>query len=182
MKIIDRLILALYSLSIAIVSLVIIVIPFDIPGIINIRDSVNIVQSMRGNYLYSLISLILFIISIRFLLSGIIGSKDIKDESFLAMRNEYGEVVIYSHTIVGLVQNTANEFSGIENINTSVNLDSGEIEVLMKGEVVPEANIPDITRELQVKVKECLENATGAKVREIKVQINNISVPTRMVK
>lgn len=182
MKLVDRLILALYSLCIAILSLILIIIPFNISGIINIRYGVNLVQSMRGNYLYSLIGLIFFIISVRFLLSGIIGSKDIKDESFLVMRNEYGEIVIYSHTIIGLVQNIADGFSGIKNISTKVNLVSGEIEVIMKGEVLPEINIPEITKDLQIKVKECLENTTGARVGEIKVEINNVSAPTRMVK
>lgn len=182
MKIVDRLILALYSLCIAILSLIVIIIPFNISGLINIRDSVNLVQSMKGNYFYSLISLIFLVVSLRFLLSGIMGARDKEEGSYLVMRSEYGEIVIYSHAIVGLVQNVVDSFSGIRNINTNVNLVSGQIEILMKGEVLPEINIPDITKELQIKVKEYLENTTGAKVGEIKVEINNVSAPTRMIK
>lgn len=182
MKIVDRLVLTLYSLVIAVISLVLIIIPFNILGLINIKVVISLVQSMNGNYLYSLIGLIFFIVSIRFLLSGIIGTKDAKKESFLVMKNEYGEVIIYSNTIVGLVENIVDGFSGIKNINTSVNLFDGQIEVLMKGEVLPEINIPEKTKELQMKVKEYLEDTTGAKVGEIKVEINNVSAPTRMVK
>lgn len=182
MKIVDRLILALYSLSIGLISLIIMILPFNMSRIFNIRDGIAFLQSMGGNYYYTLISLIFFTVSIRFLLSGIIGTRDKKDESFLVMRNEYGEIVIYSHTIVGIVQSIAGEFTGIRNISTRVNLVNGEIEVFMKGEVLPEINIPEITKDLQRKVKKSLEDTTGAMVGEIKVEINNVSAPDRMVK
>ena len=182
MKIIDRLILALYSICIGILSLIIIVIPFNYVGIININDGVNLINGMKGNYIYSLIGLIFFIVSSRFLLSGIIGNRDQKQESFLVIQNEYGEIVIYAHTIVGLVENIVDGFSGITKIDTNVDLSNGVIYVLMKGEISPEINIPEITKQLQMKVKENLENTTGAQVGEIKVEINNVSAPSRIVK
>lgn len=182
MKILDRLILALYSLCIGIVSLVIMIIPFDITGLINVKQSVGLVESMKGNYFYTLISLMFLVISLRFLLSGIMGTKDVEKGSYLVIKNEYGEIIIYSQTIVGLVQNVANSFSGISNINTEVELINDQIQIMMEGQVFPEINIPDISRELQVKVKEHLENTTGANVGEVKVEINDVSTPTRIVK
>ena len=182
MKIVDRLILTLYSLVIALISLVLIIIPFNMFHIFNVNEGISLIESMKGNYFYSLIGLIFFIVSIRFLLSGIIGTKDTLKESFLVMKNEYGEVIIYSNTIVGLVQNIVDGFSGIKNINTSVNLFDGQIEVLMEADVLPEINIPEKTKELQQKVKEYLEDTTGAKVGEIKVEINNVSTPSRIIK
>lgn len=182
MKIVDRLILALYSICIAGLSLIIMVIPFNYRGIINIKDVADLVYRMKGNYIYTLIGLMFFIISLRFLLSGIMGNKDSKQESFLIMKNEYGEIIIYSHTIVGLVENIVEGFSGINRIDTKVDLSDGVIYLLMKGEILPEINIPEITKDLQMRVKESLENTTGAKVGEIKVEINNVSAPSRIVK
>lgn len=182
MKIIDRLILALYSICIAVLSLILMILPLDYAGIINVKDVVNLIYAMKGNYIYSLIGLIFFIVSLRFLLSGIIGSKDSKKESFLIMNNEYGEIVIYAHTIVGLVENIVDGFSGIRKIDTNVDLSNGVIYILMKGEILPEINIPKVTKELQLKVKESLENTTGAQVGEIKIEINNVSHPSRIVK
>ena len=182
MKIIDRLVLALYTLSIALISFVVIIIPFDINGVFSVDDATIWVRFMRGNYIYSLIGLVFLLVSLRFLLAGFIGSKAKKQDSFLIMKNEYGEIVIYSHTIIGLVQNVVDNFSGITKINTSVNLVDGQVEINMKGEVMPEVQIPDITKELQIKVKEYIEHTTGAKVGQIKVEINNVSAPARMVK
>lgn len=182
MKIVDRLILTLYSLCLAVISFFVMIIPFNIEYIVSINDGFNLVRSMEGNYIYSIVGLIFLVVSIRFLLSGVIGTKSKHVDSFLVMKNEYGEIIIYSNTIVGLVQNVVDKFSSIKNIKTNVNLVSGQVEIQMKGEVVPEINIPDVTRELQVKVKEYVENATGAKVGEIKVEINSVSAPTRTVK
>ena len=182
MKIVDRLILALYSICIAALSLIIMVIPFNYAGIINIEYGVNLINGMNGNYIYSLLGLVFFIVSLRFLLSGIIGNRDSKQESFLVMKNDYGEIVIYAHTIVGLVENIVDGFSGIKKIDTRVDLSNGVIYLLMKGEIMPEINIPEISKELQIKVKEKLESTTGAQVGEIKVEINNVSAPSRTVK
>lgn len=181
-KIVDRLILTLYSLCLAVISFFVIIIPFNIKGFANINDGFNLVSSMEKNYIYSFVGLIFLIVSIRFLLSGIIGNKVKENDSFLSMKNEYGEIIIYSNTIVGLAQNVVDKFSSIKNIKTSVNLESGQINIQMNGEVMPETSIPDITKELQSKVKEYVETATGAKVGEITVKINNVSAPTRIVK
>ena len=182
MKIIDRLILALYSICIAILSLIIMVIPFNYAGMINIQDGVKLINGIKGNYIYTLIGLIFFIVSLRFLLSGITGNKDLKQDSFLTIQNEYGEIVIYAHTIIGLVENIVDGFSGITKIDTGVDLSNGVIYLSMKGEILPEINIPEITKQLQMKVKESLENTTGSEVGEIKVEINNVSAPYRIVK
>ncbi|MBU5437551.1 alkaline shock response membrane anchor protein AmaP [Tissierella sp. MSJ-40] len=182
MKIIDRLILAVYSLCLAVVSLVIIVIPFDIKGIFSISDALNVVRGMKNNYLYSIIGLAFFIVSIRFLFSGIKGKKENPTGSFLVMRNDHGEVIITSDTIVGLAKSIADRFTGIRNIKTKVDLVEGQIYISMKGEVSSEVNIPEISKELQEKVKDHVEACTGAGVNEVKVEVHNVAAPVRVVK
>ena len=70
----------------------------------------------------------------------------------------------------------------MNNIRTSVNLLEGQIKIELMGDVLPEINIPEVTKELQVMVKEYIENATGAKVAEVKVKANNVAAPTRVVR
>lgn len=181
MKIIDRLVLALFSLLLAIFSLFIILIPFNINGIFSIENIAYNITNMGGNYYYTVVGVILLVVSIGFLFSGIIKTKKYDDNSFLVMRNEYGEIIIYSHTIVGLVQNVVDKFSGINNIKTYVKLIEGLIQVEMNGEVLPEINIPEVTKDLQALVKTHIENATGAQVKEIKVKINSVT-PNKLYK
>lgn len=181
MKIVDRLVLALFSLLLAIFSLFIILIPFNINGIFSIENVGYFITSLEGNYYYTVVGIILIVVSISFLFSGIIRNKKYDENSFLVMRNEYGEIIIYSHTIVGLVQNVVDKFSGINNIKTYVNLTEGQVEIEMNGEVMPEINIPEATKDLQALVKIHIENATGAQVKEIKVKINNVT-PSKLYK
>jgi uncharacterized alkaline shock family protein YloU len=103
-------------------------------------------------------------------------------ESFLVMRNEFGEILIYEQTIIGLVENVASKFSGIRNIKTSVDLVDGQVNLSLKGEVNGEINIPDLGKDLQYKVKEHIENITGAKTGDIKIEIGNVATPTNRVK
>ncbi len=182
MKIYDRLILAIYSICLAAISFVIIIIPFDINGIFTIDSGIEIVKSMEGNYWYSLVGLIFFLVSIRFLLSGINIKSNEKTQSFLVMRNEFGEILIYEDTIIGLVQNVASKFSGIKDIKTRVNLVDGQVNLTIRGEVTGEINIPDLGCDLQARIKEHIENITGAKTGDIKIEIGNVSASNSRVK
>ena len=182
MKIIDRLMLTLYSIFLAVFSLILIIIPFNISGILSINDVYYILRNVEGNYIYTLIGLALFVISVRFLFSGIKIKRNAEVESFLLIRNDFGEVIISSNTIIGLVQNVCDKFSGIRNIKTKVDLNEGSINLFMRGEVSTEVNIPETSKILQSKVKDYVENSTGAKVSEVKVEISNVASPIRIVK
>lgn len=181
MKIIDRLVLAIFSLLLVIFSLFIILIPFNINGIFSIENLAYLITRMEANYYYTVVGVIIFLASMSLLFSGIFKNRKYDEKSFLVMKNEYGEIIIYSHTIVGLVQNIVDKFSGINNIKTYVKLSEGQVEVEMIGEVMPEINIPEVTKDLQATVKTHIENSTGAQVTEIKVKINNVT-PNKLYK
>ncbi|MDR7856147.1 alkaline shock response membrane anchor protein AmaP [Tissierella sp.] len=175
MKIIHRLILTLFSLFFAVFSLFLALIPFNFIGIFSVNNTMALVENMENNYYYTLLGIIVFIASIILLLYSLTGSKKNLEGSFLAMRNEYGEIIIYSHTIVGIVQNVVDKFSGISNIKTSVTLTEGKIIVEMKGDVSAEINIPEVSKELQALVKDHIEKATGATVKELNINIYNVT-------
>lgn len=182
MKIYDRIILAIYSICLAVISFVIMIIPFNINGIFTVDNGIDIVRSMEGNYWYTLAGLVFFLVSLRFLLSGVKMKPSVNEDSFLVMRNEFGEILIYEETIIGLVQNVASKFSGIRNIKTKVDLVDGQVNLALSGEVSGELNIPELGKDLQERVKEHIEAITGAKTGDIKVEIGNVVAPTSRVK
>ncbi len=181
MKIYDRLILAIYSICLAIISFIVIILPFDMSGVFTIEDGMGIVSSMRGNYWYSLGGLVFFIISIRFIFSGVTMKHKDDEGSFLVMRNEFGEILIYEETIIGLVENAAKKFTGIRNIKTRVDLIDGLVNLSLHGDVSGEINIPELGYDLQKSVKEHIESITGAKTGEIKVEIAKVAASTSRV-
>ena len=181
MKIYDKLMLFTYSFCIAIVSIVLVIIPIDFLNVISIEQWVRIIRNIKGNYVYSLIGIAFFIISVRFVIFGTRKNKLIK-ESFLIMNNDLGDVRINSETIVGLVQNITNKFNAIKNVNTNVEFISGQIDLTLRGEVNQGINIPDASRELQQNVKQDIEVITGCNVRDIRIVISNVISTNRVNK
>jgi uncharacterized alkaline shock family protein YloU len=183
MKILDRLIIALFSLIILALSVFLIMIPFNVSGFLSIQNISYFIVSMNRNYYYTLAGILLFIASIRIIFSGFSRKGDeVRGGSYLITRNDFGEIMIYSNTIVSLVQTAVEKFSGISNIKIDVRLMEGQVGINLTGDVLPGVSIPEVTKELQSVVKEYIENATGAQVSEINVKTNNVSVPTRVVR
>lgn len=182
MNIIDRMILTICSLCLAVLSIAIILFPFgqiDFLSMDNINRSLEIIE---GNYLYSAIGLAFLLASIRLIILGLKGHKDKTKITYLVQRSDHGEINISSETIVGLVQSVSDKFTGVKNIKTKVDILEGQLYIYLKGEVSPEINITETTKELQSKVKEHVEKCTGVNVNEIKVLISNVTVPIRNVK
>lgn len=177
MRILDKTIMFIYSIIVIVASFIIMVLPFDLRDIIGIEDTVGIIRYMKGNYNYTLLGLILLVLSFLYLIYQFKSNESGSSGSFLVLRNEYGEVLIYQETIIGLVNNVAAKFTGISNIRTKVDLVDGNISLSLKGESGNEVNIPETSKELQMKVKEHIEDITGAQVKDIKVEIVN-TTPT----
>ena len=182
MSIIDRIMLIICSICLAILSIAVILFPFqqfEFLSKSNIDLALNI---MEGNYVCSLIGLVLLLVSIRFILVSLKSNKEKARISYIVQRTDYGEINISSETIVGLVQSVSDKFTGVRNIKTKVDILEGQLYIDLQGEVFPEINIPETTKELQCKVKEHVENCTGVNVSEIKVVISNVTAPIRNVK
>ncbi len=113
---------------------------------------------------------------------GLKGNKDKGRITYLIQRSDYGEINISSETIVGLTESVSNKFSGIRNIKTKVDILEGQLYICLKGEVSPEIDITETTKELQNKVKEHVEKCTGVNVNEVKVVISNVTGSIRNVK
>mgnify|MGYP000851225163 CR=1 FL=1 len=182
MNIFDRLILVICSLCLAILSIAFILFPFQVLDILSM-DSINLVlENIKGNYIYSIIGLAFLLASIRFIFISLKSSKEKSKITYIIQRTDYGEINISSETIIGLVMSVCDKFTGVKNIKTKVQILEGQLFIDLKGEVSPEINIPETTKELQNKVKEHVENCTGVNVSEIKVIISNVAAPIRNVK
>ena len=182
MNIIDRLILIICSICLAILSIIIILFPFGQFNFLSMDNINRILKVIEGDYLYSAIGLAFLLASVRLMILGLKRNKDKTKITYLVQRSDYGEIKISSDTIVGLSESVSDKFTGVKNIKTKVDILEGQIYIYLKGEVTPEINITETTKELQSKVKEHIEKCTGVNVNEIKVVISNVTEPIRNVK
>ncbi len=182
MNMFDRVILIIYTFCFAVLSIVFFLVPFDKLDFLSEKSIISYFEAMRGDYVYSVIGFAFFLVSIRFLALALRGNGNRQRETYIIRHTDYGEVKISSQTIIGLVENVANKFSGIGNIRPGVNIVEGILTINIIGEAVPEINIPETAAELQSKVKGHVEKCTGVEVSEVKVQISNVTTPIRNVK
>ncbi len=182
MKILNRVVLFIYSLFVIAISFIIMVLPFDIVAVLSIEDSVSIIRYMKGNYTYTLVGAIFLLLSLGYLIYLFKDKEAVNPGSYLVLRNEYGEVLIYQDTIIGLVSNISTKFTGINNIRTKVVFIDGKISLSLKGESSNEINIPETSMDLQTKVKEHVEHITGAQVSNINIEIVNTTPPINRIK
>lgn len=178
MKIFDRIILTIYTFILALVSIILVIFPFE-TKLFSVENLEPYLQSIKGNYWFSIIGLAFLLVSIRFLISGV--RRDRRD-IYITRHTKLGELKISAYTIEGLAQSVTSKIVGINNIKTRVNLTKEGIAMKIKGQVNPDLNIPETTLELQEKIKEHIENCTGIDVTEVKIEISNISTPAKTIK
>ncbi len=183
MNMLVRVLLFVLALLLGIISIIAIAFPFEKVEFLSIENIIYLLDTLKGNYVLSVVGLVLLLLSLRVLLlcfrTKVRGKEKI---SYVVNMNEYGEVKISSDTIIGLVHHVCNRITGIKNVKVKVDILEGQLYINLDGEVAPEINIPEVTNNLQVKVKENVESCTGVNVSEVRVFISNVTMPTRNLK
>lgn len=182
MYFLDNAILVILSILLILASVFVVVYSLGGDRFISIDTLIDIAELIKGNYTYAIIGLAILLLSIRMLIVGLKINRNTAKTTYLVQRTDHGEVCISSETIIGLVENVSNKFTSVKNIITRVNILEGQVFIDLKGEVNPETNIPETIKDLQNKIKEHVENSTGATVGEIKVVISRVTKTMRNVK
>jgi uncharacterized alkaline shock family protein YloU len=171
MNILDRLLLVLFSLSIAIISIVFILLPFDILPFFY-RQS--IISFITKDPITSIISIILLIISIRLLISSIY-TKGLKGPRAITKETELGLINISFNTIEQLAATASKKVNGIRNINIRVAEIDNSVIIYVVISLASDINIPTTIAELQRLIKEYIESTAGITVREVRVTVDELN-------
>lgn len=170
MNILDRIILTVYMLLMTFVSLCIVVLPFNLIP----RPAVDFVlNELYSWWYYSLIGLLLFIVSIRLLVSGIAANR--KNKGGIVKPSEYGDIRVSVETFESLAMRVVKQFSGIKDAKVRVDVTEGNLIIHTSLHVLPDVNIPQTVSEVQGKIKSYIESITDVGVKEVKVHIENIA-------
>ena len=191
MRIIDRMILYIYSLIILIESIIAILLVF---GWAKIESIVYLITDMLNNgAAYNTvfaISVIFIILSIKAILFNSSRSretiesagkrKDKMGEGVL-LENEDGKLLISKDTIERLANSVVKNFSNIQDARTKVFIDSkNNIMIVVELQILQNTVIKDLNANLQSRIKEVVKQATDLEVNEVNVKIKNIiNVPQK---
>ena len=109
--------------------------------------------------------------------------KSKKTERDVLMKNNNGQLIISRTTIENLVNAVINDFSGVKESMTRIQLDEqNNVIVLVNLIVTKDVVIKELTLNLQNKIKEEIKKTTDLEVKEVNVRIKNVINPDEISK
>ncbi|MFD1989688.1 alkaline shock response membrane anchor protein AmaP [Paenibacillus nicotianae] len=166
-KIIDRLLLFIYSLSIGILSvLAILLLSGKVPVELNDRNEQNLYITIV------VVAVILFLLSIRFFYLAVRSERG--HHHSVHQRTEFGDIQISLETVENMCLKVAERSRGVRDVKTRVRVIESGLEIMIRAIVDGESSIPELTENMQKNVHDQVEEITGIPVSSVSVFIANI--------
>ena len=173
MNILFRVLLTIYGFCLAVLSFIAasIAVNTAIFNRIAIFMFESVLPSGRARVILFIIAMVFFVLSITFLLSGIRNNKDKKSVS---KYTNIGEIKISLDSIESIALAASKKLNGIKETKAYVSKIDGGVSINLRTIIFGDVNIPKLSEDIQVKVKNSVEDATGINVNDVKVIVENI--------
>ena len=179
-RVVDKLLLFLYSLVIAIISIVMFCVGFEWVDESLAVDAISKLYRSNTIQLAVIISsAVLFLVSLRFLIVSLTRSNS--SAQSVDQRTEYGDVRISIETMENLALKAAMKQKGIKDLRARVHASDAGMDIVLRAVVDGETSIPSLTEEVQKAVKSYVEEITGIPVTNVTVFVANI-IQTNTIK
>lgn len=177
MKVIEKIVLVVYSYIVLLFALLFCLI---VLGWTDTNMIINVIDNILNNTVYTNIMLgvnIVFIfLSIKCIFFNGDSDKDKNSNEGILLENESGKLLISKDTIENLVNNVAKGFESTENVVTKVLFDQeNNVRIDLTLLVLPNTIIKELSSNLQLRIKEVVKKATDLDIKEININIKNIS-------
>ncbi|NMO96883.1 alkaline shock response membrane anchor protein AmaP [Paenibacillus lemnae] len=166
-KILDRLMLFIYSLSIGVICIVAILllsgaIPYDLTSA---QEQALFLGGIIAASILLLLSLRFFYLSIR---------RERATTNSIDQRTEYGDIQISVETIENLCLKAASRVRGVRDLKSRIKVSQAGLDIAIRAVVDGEESIPGLTTEVQKQVHDFVEETTGIPVSGVSVYIANV--------
>ena len=169
MGIIDRIILSIYTLLLAFLSIGVILLSLHLISLDLVWTGI---LHISGQWEAGLVGAVFLLISIRLLLAGM-RSRRVKDT--IVHHNEMGDVHISLDAIKNLVEKTSRSTRGVRGVKVRVSNNSKGLRVSLKAVVSPEVHVPSVSAELQQRIHDYIKNTVGVELADVEIVVENIS-------
>lgn len=172
-RVVDKLLLFLYSIVIAIISVVAICIGFQwISADVSIDAIDRLYSSSTIQLTVAIVGIVLLLISLRFFIVSL--SRGAVSSQSVDQRTEYGDIRISIETLENLALKSAMKQRSVKDLRARVHATDSGMEIVLRAVVDGEESIPLLTEEIQSAVKSYVEEITGIPVTNVSVYIANI--------
>lgn len=174
MKAIDKFIMILCTVFVLLISIAMIALPFKT---FSSAEAAGYAQRLSGNYIVTLLGAVILAAALKALVF-----RSAAESSGIVSNMKNGDLKISDTAIIGIVNNSLKSFPGVRESQVKVGFSNEVIELNVKGEVTPDVSIPSLAEEMQLAIKEDVENYTGVSVGKVNVEISNFSSGARAVR
>jgi uncharacterized alkaline shock family protein YloU len=181
MRFFTRVLLFLYSLCIAALTGVLIIVSVK-PGLLkNLTDFMNnnFYKTTSSGLITIGILIIFLLISLYFIIKSL---KSEKKTRSVSRNTDIGQIMISLSSIENLIVTSVKGTSGVREIKAVAKKFGNGLLILMKIGVYDDFNLPDFTEHIQRKVKSLVEESTGILVKTVRLQVDKIHVDSRLRK
>lgn len=178
-KVLDRLLLFIFSLAVLIATFILLFAAF---GLISFETAGNfahdVYYDLRTAIIFISSTVVATLLSLRFLYLSVRRGK--ASSPSIDQRTEFGDIRISLDTVENLSLKAAGRTRGVQDLRARVKVNQSGLEIVIRAIVDGENSIPAMTEEMQANVKRHIEEITGIPVAFVTVFIANIqqSSPT----
>lgn len=182
MKLIEKIILVIYSIIILILSSIFCLLIFRWIDSSHINNFIlNILNNSIFSDIILVVCIIFILMSIRciFFLSK---KSDLYKDNIL-LKNEDGKLIITKVTMENLINNVIKGFDSAQEVNTKVKFDKENNVIINVSLLVSEnANMKELSNNMQMRIKEVIKKASDLTAKEINIKIKNVQAEKNIVK
>ena len=171
MKIIDRMILVIFSIIIFTLSVISMLVLFGVMETSTIMYAINAVKSNEGVFRVVIAILIILILCA---IKAILTKEE--NEEGIIVENANGKLLITKDSLENLINTTAKEFDAVDNVSSKIILDKDKnLRAFLFLSLTKNVIIKDLSVELQNSVKQCLKETMDLETKEVSIKIKSIS-------
>jgi len=176
MKFLDRVGLAIFSMLILIVSIVLILIGFNLVDVSIFSVLIGkVLVSQQATYIMIGVCGVLALLALKCLFFGQSLSRDSGDGVLL--ENSDGKLMITKSTIQSIVQGVIKERSEVLDSRTEVIFDkNSNISISIRLDVKKGTIIKDLSSKLQTKIKKNLKDSTNLDLDSVDIEVHSIEI------
>lgn len=166
----DRIILTLYTFLMAVFAVTMILISL---GIMSPDFFLRVFTALPGNWEYAAGGAVLFIISVRLLLTGIGLTGDTNNLTLSDADN--GKTVVSKRALEDYIADIAQEVYGIYGVKVKVEMEEKtSINAIIHASLEPGVNVFEVTEEVKDNIKETIKKVVGLEVRNVELFFKKI--------
>lgn len=172
MGIIDRIVLTVYTLALAFISALMILVAIAPTWIQPHMWLADALSSTRGQVVLFIIGVAFFGVSVRLIVFAFTrrgGGQPVVHETAL------GDVRISLDAVESLVKKVARSIKGVREMKAVVTHGKDGLHAELRGTISPEVSIPDVSEEIQSAVRQYVKRVVGVEMAEIRLEVDNIA-------